>query len=148
MKELVINNHYGGFSLSHRGILRYAELTGLTLYPRIDDIDKRVRPDVTFDNAFFVHYYTVPVDEFNRQADEDRKRGDFAKSSELYFNDHGIPRDDINLIRVVKELGEKSWGKCAQLAIVAIPDDVEWEIEEYDGWEHVAEKHRVWYAED
>jgi len=33
----------------------------------------------------------------------------------------------------------------AQLKIVDVPDDVEWEISEYDGIEHVAEKHRAWY---
>lgn len=38
----------------------------------------------------------------------------------------------------------KADGKCAELKIIEIPDDIEWEIEEYDGWEHVAEKHRVW----
>jgi len=30
------------------------------------------------------------------------------------------------------------------LAIVEIPDDVEYTIEEYDGNEHVAEAHRTW----
>jgi len=30
------------------------------------------------------------------------------------------------------------------LKIVDIPDGVEWEIEEYDGMEWVAEKHRTW----
>ena len=27
---------------------------------------------------------------------------------------------------------------------VEIPDDVEWQIEEYDGSEWIAEKHRIW----
>jgi hypothetical protein len=30
------------------------------------------------------------------------------------------------------------------LAIVEIPDDVQWIIEENDGMEWVAEKHRTW----
>jgi hypothetical protein len=30
------------------------------------------------------------------------------------------------------------------LEIVEIPDDVEYTIEEYDGLEHIAEKHRTW----
>jgi hypothetical protein len=29
---------------------------------------------------------------------------------------------------------------------VEIPDNVEWEIMEYDGTEYIAEKHRKWYA--
>jgi hypothetical protein len=28
--------------------------------------------------------------------------------------------------------------------VIEIPDDVEWEVEEYDGLEWVAEKHRTW----
>ena len=29
-------------------------------------------------------------------------------------------------------------------AIVEVPDGGEWELDEYDGIEHVAEKHRTW----
>jgi len=49
------------------------------------------------------------------------------------------------LVRVVEELGERANGRFAQLRIVDVPDDIEWEISEYDGVEHVAEKHRAWY---
>ena len=35
-------------------------------------------------------------------------------------------------------------GKCASLKVVEVPEDAEWEIDEYDGNEHVAEKHRTW----
>jgi hypothetical protein len=37
-----------------------------------------------------------------------------------------------------------SFGSFSELKIVNIPDDVEFQIEEYDGNEWVAEKHRVW----
>jgi len=30
------------------------------------------------------------------------------------------------------------------LRIIEIPDGVEWQIEEYDGDEWIAEKHRTW----
>ena len=48
------------------------------------------------------------------------------------------------VIRVVEELGEEASSCVANLEVVEIPDDVEWEISEYDGLEHVAEKHRTW----
>jgi len=35
-------------------------------------------------------------------------------------------------------------GDHAQLYVVEVPDDVEWYIHDYDGIEHVAEKHRIW----
>ena len=60
------------------------------------------------------------------------------------FYNRDIPRDDPALVRVVKEMGAVADGRCAALKIVDIPDDVEWQIEEYDGLEWVAEKHRTW----
>ena len=63
---------------------------------------------------------------------------------EKYFSMYNIARDDPILIQVVEELGEASWGGAAELKVVEIPDDVEWEIEEYDGQEWVSEVHRTW----
>jgi hypothetical protein len=56
----------------------------------------------------------------------------------------GIFRDDPALVQVVEELGAKSSGEFAKLHVVEIPEDVQWEIEEYDGKEHIAEIHRTW----
>ena len=55
-----------------------------------------------------------------------------------------IPRDDPVLVRIVEELGKKSWGIYAELKVVEVPDDVEWFIEDYDGIEWVAEVHETW----
>jgi len=48
------------------------------------------------------------------------------------------------IIKVVEELGEKANARCAELKVVEIPDGIEWEIDEYDGIEHIAEKHHTW----
>ena len=61
-----------------------------------------------------------------------------------WYSLYETSRDDPILIRVVEELGEKASGYVSNLQIVEIPDDVEWEIEEYDGQEWVSEKHRTW----
>jgi len=71
-----------------------------------------------------------------------RERANVPDHIPLYAWD--IPRNDENLVSVVEELGEESWGQFAKLKVVEIPDDVEWEIGEYDGVEWVAEKHRIW----
>ena len=55
-----------------------------------------------------------------------------------------IPRDCPILIKVIEQLGNKANDHCSKLKIVEIPDNVQWEINEYDGLEHVAEKHRTW----
>lgn len=54
-----------------------------------------------------------------------------------------IPRDDYDLIAVVDTLGG-AMGHGTKLKVVEIPADVRWIVEEYDGWEHVAEAHRTW----
>ena len=58
--------------------------------------------------------------------------------------DWEIPRDDPVLVSIVEELTEDSWGAYSVLKIVEVPDGVEWEIDEYDGNEGVAEVHRTW----
>lgn len=64
--------------------------------------------------------------------------------TDLKFYDRDMSRDDPYLISVIKELGDKANGSYAELKIVEIPADVDWTIEEYDGSEWVAEKHRTW----
>ena len=63
-------------------------------------------------------------------------------------HEHEWSRDDPRLVAVVKEMGEAASNRYSNLRVVEVPDGVEWEISEYDGFEHVAEKHRTWYAED
>ena len=67
-----------------------------------------------------------------------------GSNSDDYFWDHQLERNDPVLIEVIEELGKKANGKYANLKIVEIPNDVEWQVEEYDGMEHIAEKHRTW----
>jgi len=65
-----------------------------------------------------------------------------------YFDDFSardIERNDPDLVQIVESLGNLASGWAAELKVVEIPDDVEWQIEEYDGSEHIAEKHRTWY---
>lgn len=61
------------------------------------------------------------------------------------FNPYMIERDDPALVQIVENMGRKACEKNSSLKILEIPDDVEWVIKEYDGNEHVAEKHRTWY---
>ena len=60
------------------------------------------------------------------------------------FYSRNIPRDDAHLIAVVELMGTEANNRFSELKIVEIPDDVNWCIEEYDGCEWVAERHRTW----
>jgi hypothetical protein len=67
-------------------------------------------------------------------------------ASEHYYGDFcSDDRTNVDLVAAVEFLGSEvaSWGP-AELGVVEIPDDVEWEIVEHGGKEHVAETHKTW----
>jgi hypothetical protein len=79
--------------------------------------------------------------------------GGFGLSEEVmqWLRDRGIKgvasqikRDNLLLVEAVEKFGTKAGDMFAELKIVSIPNNVEWEIQEYDGIEWVAEKHRTW----
>ena len=141
--KIVINVCYGGFSLSDEAIDRYIELKGLKLYKKYDEQWK------------MTSYYYVPIEEYDRVHKNDLTKtewegksegwGRYTESNKLCWGgDRAIERNDPILVQVVEEMGSNADGGVAELKIVEIPDDVEWDIEEYDGTEWVAEKHRTW----
>ena len=57
---------------------------------------------------------------------------------------YDIERDSEHLVALVEEMGQDVNNKFSKLHIVDVPDDVLWEIDDYDGMEWVAEQHRTW----
>ena len=112
--KIVINCDYGGFSLSDWAIETYADRKGIKL-----------KKEKTLDSFGGITLFT------NIVTNED-------------FESRDIERNDPVLVKVVEELGSKSFGFAANLKIVEVPDDVDWEVVQYDGLEHIAEKHRTW----
>ena len=55
-----------------------------------------------------------------------------------------IARDNVVLVQIIEQLGDRANGYGATIQIVEVPDDVEWHLSEYDGIEWVAENHRTW----
>ena len=53
-------------------------------------------------------------------------------------------RTDNDLIEIVETMGQKANGVCACLKVVEIPDGINWEIDEHDGFEIINEAHRSW----
>ena len=66
------------------------------------------------------------------------------RSGTVNTYEYDIERNNPILVEIVEQLGEAADGHFAELKVVEIPDDVQWQIEEYDGNEWVAEKHRKW----
>jgi len=56
----------------------------------------------------------------------------------------GYQRNDPLLAECVETLGKSASGSMAELAVVEIPDGIEWYIHNYDGMESVEEAHRSW----
>lgn len=64
----------------------------------------------------------------------------------FYFEYYDIERNDADLVKVVEVLGDDVNDLTSKLEVVEIPDDVKYQIEEYDGYESIHEKHRRWSA--
>jgi len=151
MTKIVINNCYGGFSLSPKAIKRYLELKGKECYFFKLDISLDEYTPLTLEQAeeksLFFTAFTVPNPKEILPKEKNNEE-DIKKFNEIYnkikISQYDIKRDDPHLIKVVEELGEKANGRFANLKVVEIPDDVEWEIDEYDGEEIIHEKHRSW----
>lgn len=96
--------------------------------------------------------WTVTVYENGNYKDPgaDLVRADTAEYnfSEKYHlvsdEDEQSLRSNKDLIEVVETLGKKASARLAALGIVEIPDNVDWEIGEYDGVEWIQEVSRRW----
>lgn len=140
--KIVINRCYGGFGISHEGMMRYFEIKG-----------QKVWPEQGGGYWQFWTYWIVPPenrpeskegDAFYAMSMADRQAYNKAHS-ELTLYERDISRNDPALVQMVEELGsDKASSKHAELVIVEIPDDISWDIAEYDGMERVEEKHRSW----
>ena len=137
--EIVINVCYGGFGLSNLAIIKIAELQGKKVYfykqnkyNFRDGKSEYIKVDGLKDNSLFVMAGYKDLGETTNKLWKD----------DDWFN--GGDRTDKNLIKVVKDLGKAASGSCANLKVIKIPDDVNWEISEYDGFETVEEAHRSW----
>lgn len=67
-----------------------------------------------------------------------------TQSFKWRLSDEELSRNDPRLVQVAEELGSAADGDFASLGVIEVPADVEWQIQDYDGWEWIAEKHRTW----
>ena len=134
MTKIVINTCFGGFGVSTEAMKRLISegSVGVGKYTEAEysrsSIDKE--PFLDVGDGYKVSWIKDVL----------------YKDGFVYtFDDY---RDEVRadpiLIRIVEEMGDAANGEHAFLKVVEIPDGVEYEIPEYDGFEHIAEKHRTW----
>lgn len=135
--KVVINSTYGGFSLSPKAMKYIADKTNTPIY-FFDDLKGSMTP-LTVEEA--KNKWAVKM---LKVADPKTIPYDTEDYDKYYWDCRPDNRTDPLLIEVVEILGEEANGTHAKLKVVEVPDDVKWHIDEYDGWEHVAEDHRTW----
>lgn len=128
--EVVVNKCYGGFGISPDAILALIKRNAKCI--KVESVEGLgVEHTSPFKEGYEIVYF-----------------GGLCKDGKYYnlesYYDNRSVRTDPDLIAVVKELGDEAEGKHARLRIVEIPDDITWEIHDYDGIETVREKHRHW----
>ena len=118
--KVVINKCFGGFSLSNKAFEMLLDRKG-------------------------VEYEVVSTSHFGLLGYSFYEKG-HAGDEKYYILDYDYYEDraDKDLVEIVETLGAEANGYAADLKVVEIPDGVEWYVEEYDGREHIAEKHRTW----
>jgi hypothetical protein len=122
--KVAINRCFGGFGISNEAFEKLLDRKGIAF----DKVE--AKEDRLFMGA---SYYKA-----GHAGDDDHYLSDYE-----FYED----RSDPDLIAVIEEFKEEANSWAADIVIVEIPDDVEWHIHEYDGMEHVAEKHRTWYGD-
>lgn len=116
--KIVYSACYGGYGLSEQAVIRYAELTGIKIYPEKE--------------SFYTMYYLTPPTG-DEQVDGNRDT----------FEVDSIERHDPFLVQVVEELGEEANSRFSKLTIYET-DSRMYRIDEYDGYETV----KTGYSDD
>ena len=120
--KIIVNKCYGGFGLSDEAGDWLINNKGWKVSEYLKDgntlKDKSAKLILTDNPEFYGKYWAV--------MDRDELRV------------------DKDVIECVEKLKDKANGSHANLEIIDIPDDIKWEIDEYDGIETVHEVHRKW----
>lgn len=145
--KIIINKCFGGFGFSPLAYVKYAEKKGINCYFFEMDLNTKKYKSITLEdaqNSFLPYMFNVenPNDYNLSERDDD---GTYTTANSLYNKiSINIDRTDPIAISVLEEIGKLANTKYSDLKIVEIPDDIDYEIDEYDGIESIHEKHRIW----
>lgn len=132
--EVVINTCNGGFSLSVAAKKKYLELCGITPYVYVLKTDANGNDKMVISNTVNVDQVTSLV---TTEYCGESTSVEIAEQYAFYGNFGDIDRDDPKLIKTVRDLQDMAHGVGANLAIVKVPSNGRYTIEENDGFEWI-----------
>ena len=138
--KVVVNKSFGGFGLSQKA---YERLVGKHGIPAVSYYSNQAKCQANHGDVI----YDKEITECDGDLCSHSHCKNYDKKScwldnrywEVWLDDR---RDDPRLVETVEFLGKEVNDRYSELKIVEVPDDVEWEIDEYDGNECVREKSR------
>ena len=144
--KIVINSCYGGFGLSPEALL--------WLYERGYDGKDFCTPVAEWFQESDDHPFSLKknLDKWKEYLAGPKGQRDAwfittftpDEKSVLHLMRDEEARTHPLVIECVETLGKASWGAAAELKIIEIPENIKYEIHEYDGFESVHETHRSW----
>lgn len=136
--KVVINTCYGGFGVSLKAVQHMAAAGCEKALEVMKNYQDEVR-------AFEKYKKTRKLE---KSYKEHRFYWDiyikYKTGVKFHGHDFNDDRANPHLVAAVEALGDDAAGEYAELRVVEIPDGVDYEINEYDGREHIAERHRTW----
>lgn len=157
--EVILNKEYGGFSVSLMAYKLYTEKKGIELYAYYGDYSNYLSQGVVVfrkidwtvsslleyysNNLTSFYCFTKDLGESIIETKENKEEviKIFVEYS-FYLGKQN--REDPILIEVVKELGNKASGSFSDLQIVEIPDELDYVIDDYDGYETLHQRVKIW----
>ena len=133
--KVVINDCFGGFGLSDKAVKE--------LYRRGSKFVKAMKPEEYFGKSWIEDNKRCLRDMDEKNSFHMPVENGLILTEDYSYGEYSSRADQL-LIDVVEKLKEAADGHCAKLKIVEIPDNIDWEIGEYDGWEKIDEAHQSW----
>lgn len=152
MQKVIINKCFGGYGFDPFTVQKYADKKGIQLYWYKKDFHD-YHGDLK-ERMVKIPFETIMKDDSLRigYAALTRNMGDTyirdwenenACADEFDIENDDSSRTDPVLIGIIEKYGDANVHGCHAPTVVEVPDGVEWMIEEYDGFETLHEKHRV-----